>query len=496
MERLRQAIGISTALALLAALPGPARAAEAPSDEPHAAFALIIGVNSSPNPDLQPLKYADDDAARYFDLFAALGARTYLLAGFDDNTARLHPEAREASYPADMESLRVVAGQMALDIERARRNGRVPVAYVVYAGHGRRHGGHAHLTLEGSELPSAVLYREVLAKLHAEQTHLIIDACYAELLVSGRGPGGERFAVDGFSEESGLDRDPTIGLLIATSTSAESHEWERVQAGVFSHEVRSGLYGAADVDRDGQVSYREIAAFVERANSAVPNERFRPQILARPPIASETLLVTNGNGSRRRLEIDGATHHGHYVVEDARGVRLLELNNAAGSSVAVRLPESAGDVFVREADSETEYHVPVAASAVMFDQLEGVVAGETRPRGARHEAFELLFSAPLAAEDVATVRLTPPPPLGGPPFPVYSVAKWSVAGGAAALLLAGGFFTYRAVDARDRAAVTTSQLEAASLAAEVDEHNRYAFVSYAGSAALTGLAAWLFLSEE
>ena len=44
-----------------------------------ATFALIIGSNVSVDAELPPLKYADDDAALYLDLFRLLGARTYLL---------------------------------------------------------------------------------------------------------------------------------------------------------------------------------------------------------------------------------------------------------------------------------------------------------------------------------------------------------------------------------------------------------------------------------
>jgi hypothetical protein len=43
-------------------------------------FALIIGVNQGPDRDTVPLRYADDDAARYRDLFQEIGARTQLLA--------------------------------------------------------------------------------------------------------------------------------------------------------------------------------------------------------------------------------------------------------------------------------------------------------------------------------------------------------------------------------------------------------------------------------
>src|SRR5690349_16982813 len=89
------------ALPLLAAVllaPLSARAEE-PNEE-YASFALIVGVNKSVDADVAQLRYADDDAARYLDLFRSLGARSYVLTRPDANTRRLHPQvAAEAMLP-------------------------------------------------------------------------------------------------------------------------------------------------------------------------------------------------------------------------------------------------------------------------------------------------------------------------------------------------------------------------------------------------------------
>jgi hypothetical protein len=87
---------------------------------------------------------------------------------------------------------------------------------------------------------------------------------------------------------------------------------------VFSHEVRSGLYGAADGDGDGFVSYREIAAFVTRANQQIPNQRFRPEVYFRPPRSGEALMALE-HFTAGALEID-PVHHGHYVIESELGM--------------------------------------------------------------------------------------------------------------------------------------------------------------------------------
>src|SRR5882672_7514616 len=82
---------------------GSLAAAEPPlssSDPAYASFALIIGVNKSVDSDAPTLRYADDDAAGYLDLFRALGARSYVLTRLDENTRRVHQQvAAEAEAP-------------------------------------------------------------------------------------------------------------------------------------------------------------------------------------------------------------------------------------------------------------------------------------------------------------------------------------------------------------------------------------------------------------
>src|SRR6185369_6871401 len=110
------------------------------------------------------------------------------------------------------------------------------------------------------------------------------------LFATSRGAGGTHRPVHGFLEDALEARGAGIGFLVSSSQSGESHEWEAFQSGVFSHEVRSGLTGAADADGDGLVSYREIAAFVLRANAAIVNEQYRPAVHAHPPNGDDILL--------------------------------------------------------------------------------------------------------------------------------------------------------------------------------------------------------------
>ncbi|MGH7435078.1 MAG: caspase family protein [Polyangiaceae bacterium] len=385
-------------VAAFVAVTTAAALAQADDHEPKAAtFALIIGSNQSVDSDVRPLQYADDDAAGYFDLFRVLGARTYLLSRLDENTRRLHAQAAaEASEPRRAAFEQAVA-QITADVARAGERRVDTVLYVVYAGHGNVRDGEGYVALEDMRLTGTDLAR-VVRSIPATRVHLIVDACASYYLAYSRGPGGERRPLRGF-QDAGLTSDPRVGLLLSTSSARESHEWDGFQAGVFSHEVRSGLYGAADADGDGRVSYREIAAFISRANAAIPNERFRPQILTHAPQASET-LVDLQRGLERRLDIDGA-HAGHYWLEDARGLRLLDAHNGDGQPVHLVRPSLDGPIYVHRTEDDTEVVLPPFPDVVSLGDLERRPT-RVASRGAAHEAFNLLFALPFDSRVVAT----------------------------------------------------------------------------------------------
>src|SRR6267142_7272624 len=88
-----------------------------------ASFALIIGVNETSDPRLPKLRYADDDAARYLDLFRALGARTFLLTRLDENTRRLHPQAAAEAVEPRVGQLAAQARELRNEVARAHARG-------------------------------------------------------------------------------------------------------------------------------------------------------------------------------------------------------------------------------------------------------------------------------------------------------------------------------------------------------------------------------------
>jgi len=479
---MRRAVRAGCVVVVLAVLCASARADTA-------SFAVIVGVNAGADADLPALRYADDDAVLYQELFRRLGATTYLLARLDDNTRRLHASAAAEAQPPRSAVLDRAIAAAAAAVAAARAGGKATTFYFVYAGHGNVRDGRSYLVLEDDRLTAADLERRVIDAVPGAQIHLIIDACYSGLLAGARGPGGERRPLRGFSRFDGLAEDARIGLVLSTSSARESHEWEGFQAGVFSHEVRSAMYGAADADGDGQVSYVELAAFVNRANAAIPNERFRPDIYARSPRGTAVVVDLRG-ALHRRLEIDAA-RAGHYALEDDRGVRLLDFHNGA-QKVAVVRPAATGDLFLRRLDSGQDYRVTGDADVIAFDAL---VPDDTRAaaRGAAHASFNLIFS--LAFDEDLVRRFeraqqeTVVIPEAQPPH-WRRTASWAAFGVAGGALATGIGFALSARALRDGISASDSQAQAVERNREIARRNTETAICVGAAAAalVTGAA--------
>ena len=478
--------GIVIAL-LVAHTAAPARAAD-----DSALFALVIGVNKGVDADLPPLAYADDDALRYHDLFRSLGARTYLLTRPDGNTQRVSSQGVAEAREPRRQELNETLAALATDIRRARARNVRTVLYFVYAGHGNsRDDESAYLTLEDARLGGSDIAREIVDGVGADESHIIVDACYSYLLAYGRGPGGRRREIHGFSGFGELARRPNVGLLLSTSSARESHEWEGFQAGVFSHEVRSGLYGAADADGDGRVSYREIAAFVARANAAIPNEQLRPDVFARPPQAANA-IVDLRRGLARRLTVGADVAQAHYLLEDERGNRLADFHKARGHAVSLLRPALAGILYLRRVVDNQEFEVPMAPDVVTVDHMTPTPV-RASARGATHHAFSLIFSLPFDESSVVAYEMRAAESYFAAEGTRGHADRGRVLAGVTGLVLAVGAaalgtnFVIASRSAAREAEIAPNQARADELNRRVLGRNRDAAMTFgiAGAAALT-----------
>jgi hypothetical protein len=365
----------------------------------------------------------------------------------DDETARLHPDAaRVAEVPerqAIFDQLARSNDEMARDLER----GDEPELVLVYAGHGDVDStGQGYVNLHDARLTRSDLYRQVIGPSKAKFVHVVIDACKSYFMVNSR--GGKKWVDDrvdpaedksdaqvrAFLEEEQLDRYPRAGVIVATSGDQETHEWSRYQGGILSHELRSALAGAADVNGDGRVEYSELRAFLAAANARVKNPEARVQVFARAPAldrhhALVDLRHAQENSSRFLHFSTDLT--GRYHIEDDRGVRYADLNKEPGATFDVVVSGRHG-YYVRRArdtaeDSE-EVTVPSRGRRVDVGQLEWhprvVAARGSIEQTFRNDLFTVPFGRGFYDGFVATSGDLPVE--GGAPFVVASAPPPSV----------------------------------------------------------------------
>ncbi len=318
-------LGLLTALA---SAPGPHRAA------------VVIGVNRGFDGGRAALRFADDDAARWWEVLRPRVDHLELLTVLDAESQALFPEASAEARVPDRRGLDAALARAAAAARTARAEGRRTELFFVYVGHGRVHDGEGEVRLEDGALGRRALSRAVMEPDAHDRVHVIVDACNAYHLVHARGEVAVTHALDAaferFVEAGDAEAHPRVGAVLATSGGGDTHEWARYQGGLFSHEVRSGLLGAADVDGDGRVTYPELAAFVAAANLRVPRLEGRPQVFVRaPPIELDAPLAEQPR-DLAGVELP-AELAGHLWLVDARGLRLAELHKAAGRRLRLAL---------------------------------------------------------------------------------------------------------------------------------------------------------------
>jgi hypothetical protein len=431
----------SVVLGLLGLLFCPKASADVPSAAPAAApgkeiqaperqaFAVVIGNNKSLGRRRPDLHYADDDAARYFEILETLApGGVSLLSDFDRDTARLFPAlAPRASLPT-RRALDAVGQRLAEQVSAARNAGRETEVYFVFAGHGDVAEGEGFIELADERFRS----RDLVAWLRAipfTRAHVILDSCNSFFMLGVRKPGGRHFATSEDATRALASQLPNVGVFLSTSAEGEAFEWSEIQSGIFSHVVRSGLLGAADANADGSVSYLELAAFVHTATADVRNPNMRPHVFARGPGAADGAPIARLQSmtSVRRFELGDASSV-RIRLRDENGLPLLDAHTERAQSLRIALPEAwAQGAVVERAPAGSDspggsatpklYAVPGLPGTVTLAALQ-----DLDPRGAVRgpdETFRMLFAQPFGPHAVASYeayqKSSPPP--------VYGVSK-------------------------------------------------------------------------
>jgi len=395
------------AFAFCVALPWVALGAEA-------RLAIVVGNNGSATLGRAELRYADDDAAKYAGMFGSTSSDgdVELLARPDADTARLFPEQARRAAPPTRAALDAAVARIAARAQAAKSRGDTVIFTFVFAGHGDVHDGRGFLELEDGRF-----FREdleaLLVRVPATRAHVLLDACNSVYMLVARKPGGTRFTTPEEIERSMTARLAHVGTFLSTSADAQVYEWSRIESGVFSHSVRSGLSGAADLDGDGRVTYGELRAFVRIAANGVPNARFRPRLYARGPFGrdDEVLFEPRAAGEEKKITV-GAGAERRVTVLDANEVPLVDvrLESGFGADLYVPAPAQARGTTFTVVEQESgaperrqEIAIGRAGGLVARADVEGSPAARTAGR-----PFDLLFTMPFGPRAAAQLAADRP----------------------------------------------------------------------------------------
>lgn len=298
-------------------------------------YTVHIGMNQAPKGSSLPtLRYADDDAVKLYQFMSAFSQKSVLSTLMDIDSQQQYSEVMEANVSPTSSDLLHALKELATAMKSDQSQGRQVVLYFTYSGHGERVDNGTRMLLLDSTIDREWLKKNILS-LPADVVHLIIDTCYAGGIVDSRGMITEEVDASTTSlpsdtveraEDNLLQGYPHVGALVSSASESEAYEWSALRSGVFTHELLSGLAGAADVNGDGDIAYSEVAAFISSANRSISHYKAQPKIVSYPPMIDRNLPIISYEWAAGRLSfLEGKSNEfSRFYVETTDGGRLLD----------------------------------------------------------------------------------------------------------------------------------------------------------------------------
>ncbi|MBM4389031.1 MAG: hypothetical protein FJ088_14920, partial [Deltaproteobacteria bacterium] len=311
-------------------------------------YVFIVAASESGDPKQNSLKYADDDAALYYEFFKPVAKKANIFTVFDGESRGIFAEMANEALPPRKD---IVLSEFRKMREEIRANGDANSAlFIVLIGHGGiDEKGEGYLNLMGGRLARGEIKKEMIASAgDLVETTLIIDTCNAYFLVKSRDEWKfhdtgadltEKFDEFLFNFER-KNEFPILGLIVSTAGARETFEWEYLKAGVFSHVVRSGLHGGADINQDKKVTYSELRAFIASVTGGVKNEKAKIKYFIEAPSGyDDKVIVDLSAWEEKGADLLVLSKEGRYFLEDNRGVRVFDLNAGSGAVFPLLLPK-------------------------------------------------------------------------------------------------------------------------------------------------------------
>ncbi len=371
------------------------------AQQAEARFGIFVGDNDGQTGD-QQLVFAASDAKKMRDLFVEYGGLDQADALLLQNVPRRQVED--------------ALGMMRRRIAAAEAGGKQTTLVFYYSGH----GDAASLHLGTTEVTHTEL-RTWLDTSGADVRLGLLDACQSGSAIRSKGgTRGPAYAMDlGVASARGT------AILTSSSASETSQESAEVGGGFFTHYLHSGLRGAADVDRDGEVTLGEAYAYVH--GETVAGTRDAPG--AQTPGYDFDI---DGYGDVTITALEAATAHitflgdldGVYAVwDEGRKRYVAEVDGAHDTTIAVRpgtyyvhhrmpgfLEEAS--YLVRREETRSVYAEDFVRVSYADSAARGDLDQQVRRANLPDLSLRLAFSARAFRSGVASEYLPPHPLVG------------------------------------------------------------------------------------
>ena len=287
-------------------------------------FAVIVG-NNRGGDGTKPLRYAEDDARRMFDILVRLGG---VLP--EDAQLLLGREADDLWEALDRAERRGVS---------AKAGGEEVALLVYFSGHAK----DGALRLGPTEAPLDKL-KEKLSASKLDVRVAVLDACRSGAITRTKGARlAPAFEVDDGSKQGAK------GYVILTSSSGDedSQESDALQGSFFSHYLDSALLGSGDSSGDGRVTLSEAYAYAYAhtvAQTASTASGVQHPTYAYELAGNGDLVMTDVAVRREGLLVPAPAPDGTYLIVDDQGAIAAEVDKRAAADRRIAL--APGDYVV------------------------------------------------------------------------------------------------------------------------------------------------------
>jgi hypothetical protein len=316
-----------------------------------ALYALIANGPAQPGQNYLRLKYADDDVVKGYTMLSTFAQKILMLGEVDEETAQLYPWARERMKKTSLQNLITQIDHFNKAIEKGGKQ-KISVLLLWISAHADYdpHNKTAILRLADGPVERDEFYRKIVSRSQAARTHVILDVC---LNCRTDAP-----SVEAAPKELGralisipfLEERSDVGVLAGVVRHIDGREWEGFGGGIFVHEARSAAVGAADINGNGVITYREVMAFIDTANSRVRKRDDKPVVIAYPPKKKFTAAIFTPKYRKggMALKIPPGVME-RIAVESTMGTRFVDLYSGGDTELNIALmPGREYAVFTRK----------------------------------------------------------------------------------------------------------------------------------------------------